>query len=71
MTRSYEAVYIFDSTLEDAAINEKLDRFHLPVEARIHNRLPILRGIRRNRKDRLHLLQIALCGHNCKRFCRF
>lgn len=26
MTRQYEAVYIFDSTLEDAAINEKLDR---------------------------------------------
>jgi small subunit ribosomal protein S6 len=28
MTRRYEAVYIFDSTLEDAAIKEKLDRFH-------------------------------------------
>ncbi|MEO5590073.1 MAG: 30S ribosomal protein S6 [Gemmatimonadaceae bacterium] len=28
MTRNYEAVYIFDSTLEDAAINEKLSRFH-------------------------------------------
>lgn len=28
MTRRYEAVYIFDSTLEDAAINEKLSRFH-------------------------------------------
>ena len=28
MTRQYEAVYIFDSTLEDAAINEKLDRLH-------------------------------------------
>jgi len=28
MTRNYEAVYIFDSTLEDAAINEKLVRFH-------------------------------------------
>ncbi|HEY0780373.1 MAG TPA: 30S ribosomal protein S6 [Gemmatirosa sp.] len=27
-TRTYEAVYIFDSALEDAAINEKLDRFH-------------------------------------------
>jgi small subunit ribosomal protein S6 len=26
--RTYEAVYIFDSTLEDAAINEKLSRFH-------------------------------------------
>lgn len=28
MTRPYEAVYVFDSTLEDAAINEKLARFH-------------------------------------------
>ena len=28
MTRQYEAVYIFDSTLEDVAINEKLDRLH-------------------------------------------
>jgi small subunit ribosomal protein S6 len=28
MPRPYEAVYIFDSTLEEAAINEKLDRFH-------------------------------------------
>ena len=28
MSRNYEAVYIFDSTLEDAAINEKLSRFH-------------------------------------------
>ena len=28
MPRQYEAVYIFDSTLEDAAINEKLTRFH-------------------------------------------
>ena len=28
MPRKYEAVYIFDSTLEEAAINEKLDRFH-------------------------------------------
>ncbi|GJG84871.1 30S ribosomal protein S6 [Gemmatimonadetes bacterium T265] len=27
-TRTYEAVYIFDSALEDAAINEKLERFH-------------------------------------------
>jgi small subunit ribosomal protein S6 len=26
--RQYEAVYIFDSALEDTAINEKLDRFH-------------------------------------------
>ena len=28
MSRQYEAVYIFDSTLEDAAINDKLTRFH-------------------------------------------
>ncbi|MEO8192259.1 MAG: 30S ribosomal protein S6 [Gemmatimonadales bacterium] len=28
MSRNYEAVYIFDSTLEDPAINEKLTRFH-------------------------------------------
>ncbi|HEX9565392.1 MAG TPA: 30S ribosomal protein S6 [Gemmatimonadaceae bacterium] len=28
MPRRYEAVYIFDSTLEDAAINEKVARFH-------------------------------------------
>ena len=28
MTRQYEAVYVFDSTLEDAAINDKLDRLH-------------------------------------------
>lgn len=28
MTRTYEAIYIFDSTLEDAAITEKLGRFH-------------------------------------------
>lgn len=28
MSREYEAVYIFDSTLDDAAIKEKLDRFH-------------------------------------------
>ena len=28
MSRNYEAVYIFDSTLEDAAINEKISRFH-------------------------------------------
>jgi small subunit ribosomal protein S6 len=26
--REYEAVYIFDSTLEETAVNEKLDRFH-------------------------------------------
>jgi small subunit ribosomal protein S6 len=28
MPRKYEAVYIFDSTLEDAAIQDKLTRFH-------------------------------------------
>ena len=28
MSRRYEAVYIFDSALEDAAITEKLGRFH-------------------------------------------
>lgn len=28
MNRSYEAVYIFDSVLEEAAVTEKLDRFH-------------------------------------------
>ena len=28
MTRQYEAVYVFDSTLEDNAITDKLDRFH-------------------------------------------
>ena len=28
MPRPYEAVYVFDSTIEDAAVNEKLDRFH-------------------------------------------
>ena len=28
MSREYEAVYIFDSTLEDTAINDKLSRFH-------------------------------------------
>lgn len=28
MPRRYETVYIFDSTLEEPAINERLDRFH-------------------------------------------
>jgi small subunit ribosomal protein S6 len=28
MSRQYEAVYVFDSALEDAAITERLDRFH-------------------------------------------
>jgi small subunit ribosomal protein S6 len=29
--RDYEAVYIFDSSLEDEKINEKLDRYHALV----------------------------------------
>jgi small subunit ribosomal protein S6 len=28
MSRQYEAVYVFDSQLEDAAINDRLGRFH-------------------------------------------
>jgi small subunit ribosomal protein S6 len=28
MTRQYEAVYVFDASLEDAAITDKLGRFH-------------------------------------------
>jgi small subunit ribosomal protein S6 len=28
MPRPYEAVYVFDSTIEDSAVTEKLDRFH-------------------------------------------
>ncbi len=28
MARTYEAVYILDSTLEDAAVQEKIARFH-------------------------------------------
>ena len=28
MTRRYETVYIFDSALEEPAVNEKLERFH-------------------------------------------
>ena len=28
MNRKYEIVYIFDSTLEEAQVNEHLDRFH-------------------------------------------
>ena len=34
MPRPYEAVYIFDSTLEDAAITEKLERFHGLLDTR-------------------------------------
>lgn len=33
MTRRYEAVYIFDSTLEDAAINEKIARCHALLQS--------------------------------------
>lgn len=33
MTRQYEVVYIFDSALEETAINEKLDRFHGMLQA--------------------------------------
>jgi small subunit ribosomal protein S6 len=32
MTRQYEAVYIFDSALEEAAINERLARFHALIQ---------------------------------------
>lgn len=28
MAREYEAVYIFDPSLEDSAVNERLERFH-------------------------------------------
>ncbi|HWP38399.1 MAG TPA: 30S ribosomal protein S6 [Gemmatimonadales bacterium] len=28
MTRKYEVVYIFDSTLDEAQVNERLQRFH-------------------------------------------
>jgi len=39
MSRTYEAVYIFDSALEETAITEKLDRFHAllpqPAEAAV------------------------------------
>lgn len=31
MSRTYEAVYIFDSTLEESAITEKLAKFHALV----------------------------------------
>jgi small subunit ribosomal protein S6 len=33
MANPYEVVYIFDSVLEEAAINEKLDRFHSLAQA--------------------------------------
>ena len=28
MPRQYEAVYVFDSALEDATVNERLERYH-------------------------------------------
>ena len=33
MTREYEAVYVFDSTLEDAAINDKIAKHHALLSA--------------------------------------
>ena len=33
MTRQYETVYIFDSTLEDSVIAEKLGKFHALLKA--------------------------------------
>ena len=33
MSRQYEAVYVFDSALEDSAITEKLSRFHALIGA--------------------------------------
>ena len=32
MTREYELVYIFDSALEEAAVTERLERFHALLE---------------------------------------
>ena len=32
MTRQYEVVYIFDSALEETAINERLARFHTRIQ---------------------------------------
>jgi len=32
MTREYELVYIFDSTLDEAQINERLERFHALIK---------------------------------------
>jgi small subunit ribosomal protein S6 len=33
MVRPYEVVYIFDSTLEEPAINERLEKFHALVKS--------------------------------------
>jgi uncharacterized protein YicC (UPF0701 family) len=45
VSRDYEAVYIFDSTLEDAAINDKLTRYHglLPAAGEIKSELEKIR----------------------------
>jgi small subunit ribosomal protein S6 len=32
MTRQYDVVYIFDSALEERAINERLERFHSLIQ---------------------------------------
>ena len=32
MTRQYEVVYIFDSALEETAVNERLERFHALIQ---------------------------------------
>ncbi|MDQ3138239.1 MAG: 30S ribosomal protein S6 [Gemmatimonadota bacterium] len=32
MTRQYEVVYIFESSLEEATINERLERFHALIQ---------------------------------------
>jgi small subunit ribosomal protein S6 len=34
MTRQYEAVYVFDSALDEAAINKHLDRFHALLKSK-------------------------------------
>jgi small subunit ribosomal protein S6 len=36
MTREYELVYIFDSTLEEAQVNERLERFHALMQTPEH-----------------------------------
>ncbi len=33
MTRQYELVYIFDSALEEAQVNERLERFHSLIKS--------------------------------------
>ncbi|MCZ6916847.1 MAG: 30S ribosomal protein S6 [Gemmatimonadetes bacterium] len=34
MTRQYEAVYVFDSALDEGAINKHLDRFHALLKSK-------------------------------------